>query len=69
VRDDDSAETLAARVLEVEHRIYPLALALVAEGRVKILDGRCLVEGAHPAQGALLVPEAQRHQAGTGGRE
>ena len=69
VRDDDSAETLAARVLEVEHRIYPLALRLVAEGRVKILGGRCLVEGAHPAQGALLVPEAQRRQAGTGGRE
>src|SRR5439155_4469577 len=49
VREDDSAETLAARVLEVEHRIYPLALRLVAEGRVKILGGRCLVEGAHPA--------------------
>ena len=36
--DDDTAETLAARVLEVEHRIYPLALQLVAEGRVRI-DG------------------------------
>jgi len=69
VRDDDRAETLAARVLEIEHRIYPLALRLVAEGRVKMLAGRCLVEGAHPAQGALLVPEAQQRQAGTGGRE
>jgi phosphoribosylglycinamide formyltransferase-1 len=29
----DSAESLAARVLEVEHRIYPLALKRVAEGR------------------------------------
>src|SRR6266446_3030046 len=41
VRDDDTAETLAARVLAVEHRIYPLALRLVAEGCVRIVDGRC----------------------------
>ncbi len=33
VRDDDTEETLAARVLELEHRIYPQALRLVAEGR------------------------------------
>ena len=69
VRDDDSAETLAARVLAVEHRLYPLALRLVAEGRVKIMGGRCLIEGAHPAEGALIVPEAERSQAGKGGRE
>jgi len=29
----DTEETLAKRVLEVEHRIYPQALRLVAEGR------------------------------------
>jgi phosphoribosylglycinamide formyltransferase-1 len=34
VMPDDLPETLAARVLEVEHRIYPQALRLVAEGRV-----------------------------------
>jgi phosphoribosylglycinamide formyltransferase-1 len=45
VRDDDSDATLAARVLAVEHRIYPLALKLVAEGRVTIADGRCLIDG------------------------
>ena len=31
VADDDTAETLAARILEVEHRIYPDALRLLAE--------------------------------------
>jgi phosphoribosylglycinamide formyltransferase-1 len=36
VRTDDTAETLAARVLEIEHRIYPLALRQVAEGRAKV---------------------------------
>jgi phosphoribosylglycinamide formyltransferase-1 len=33
VMKDDTEETLAKRVLQVEHRIYPLALRLVAEGR------------------------------------
>lgn len=33
VHASDTEETLAARVLEVEHRIYPQALRLVAEGR------------------------------------
>jgi len=42
--DDDEA-ALAARVLAVEHRIYPLALKLLAEGRVRVVDGRCLIDG------------------------
>jgi phosphoribosylglycinamide formyltransferase 1 len=36
VLDGDTEETLAARVLEVEHRIYPAALRLVAEGRTRL---------------------------------
>lgn len=39
VSQDDTIDTLAARVLEAEHRIYPEALRLFAEGRV-VLDGR-----------------------------
>ena len=35
VMPDDRPESLAARVLEVEHKIYPQALRLVAEGRVQ----------------------------------
>jgi phosphoribosylglycinamide formyltransferase-1 len=56
VRDDDTAETLAARVLAVEHRIYPAALSLLAAGRVKLVDGRCRLEGTTPADGSLIVP-------------
>jgi phosphoribosylglycinamide formyltransferase 1 len=37
VLEDDTEETLARRVLEVEHRIYPQALRLVAEGRATSL--------------------------------
>jgi len=36
VLKSDTEETLAARVLAVEHRIYPQALRLVAEGRVTL---------------------------------
>ncbi len=36
VMKDDTEETLAARVLAVEHRIYPQALRLVAEGKAKL---------------------------------
>jgi len=39
VAPDDTVESLAARVLAVEHRLYPEALRLFAEGRVR-LDGR-----------------------------
>jgi phosphoribosylglycinamide formyltransferase-1 len=52
VRAGDSEATLAARVLEVEHRIYPQALRLVAEGRVQIVAGRCLVDGRPVAPGS-----------------
>src|ERR1017187_3065984 len=45
VRGDDSEAALASRVLAVEHRIYPLALKLVAQGRVRVVDGRCLIDG------------------------
>lgn len=56
VHEDDSEYTLSARVLAVEHRIYPLALRLVAEGRVQIEDGRCRVTGAVRTDNALLMP-------------
>lgn len=39
VLDDDTEETLAARVLEVEHKLYPEAIRLFAEEKLKI-EGR-----------------------------
>jgi phosphoribosylglycinamide formyltransferase-1 len=56
VREDDTAETLAARVLAIEHKIYPAALRLVAEGRVRVEDGRCRIDGATTTESVLLVP-------------
>jgi phosphoribosylglycinamide formyltransferase-1 len=45
VLGDDTESNLAARVLALEHRLYPQALRLVAEGRVAVVGGRCLVDG------------------------
>jgi phosphoribosylglycinamide formyltransferase 1 len=57
VRDDDNVDTLAARVLAAEHRLYPLALALLAAGRIKIVGARCLIDGVDQTPPtALIVP-------------
>lgn len=50
----DTTETLAARVLAVEHKIYPLALKWVAEGRLKITEGTCHLEGGHVPDGVTM---------------
>jgi len=57
VRDDDDAAALAARVLMGEHQIYPLALSLVARDRVRIVDGRCVIDGTKGSAGTLIVPQ------------
>jgi phosphoribosylglycinamide formyltransferase 1 len=57
VLPEDTPETLAARVLAVEHLAYPLALRLVAEGRVRIEGERAVVD-AEGSGSALLNPDA-----------
>jgi phosphoribosylglycinamide formyltransferase-1 len=52
----DTPAALAARVLAEEHRIYPAALAWLAAGRVRMENGRAVVEGAAPPAGALVNP-------------
>jgi len=42
---DDDAGTLAARILEQEHVIYPQAVRLIAEGRVTVENERALIDG------------------------
>lgn len=58
VRTDDTESTLSARVLKVEHAIYPAALKLVAEGRVTVVDGRCLIDGVAVPHADTLIPVA-----------
>lgn len=56
VHEADSEAALAARVLKVEHSIYPLALKLVAEGRVRIVGGHCQIDGVPVPHSASIVP-------------
>jgi phosphoribosylglycinamide formyltransferase 1 len=56
VHPDDDADRLAARVLAEEHRIYPLALRLFADGRLRIADERVRVDGGLTPSGVLLNP-------------
>jgi phosphoribosylglycinamide formyltransferase-1 len=55
VADDDTPETLAARILEIEHRIYPLALRLLASGAVFLEGDLCRTRGS-AASGTLISP-------------
>ena len=42
VKDDDTEETLSARILEQEHKIYPEAIKMIAEGKLR-LEGRRVI--------------------------
>jgi len=55
VEPDDTEETLRARILAVEHEIYPLAIQLFAEGRLVIEGRRVVVRGPRPPLPTPLV--------------
>lgn len=57
VRPDDDAETLAARILEAEHRIYPQALALVASGAAWVEGDAVRYSSAEVAR-SVFSPQA-----------
>lgn len=56
VYEDDDADRLAARILAQEHRIYPLAVKLIAEGRVRVDGARVRVDGASAPDVTLINP-------------
>ena len=56
VRADDTPDSLAARVLGQEHRVYPLAVRLVAEGRAQIAHGRVAIDRASAPDEAMVNP-------------
>ena len=56
VRDDDTVETLAARVLDVEHQIYPDALRLVASGGTRVEGDVCKTSAQGSPDATLIAP-------------
>ncbi len=53
---DDTHRSLAARVLAAEHRCYPLAVRLIAEGRVTVRDNKVFIDGEAPPSRVMLNP-------------
>ena len=57
VLDGDTPDTLGARVLAQEHVIYPLALGLLASGRLTVDGARVRVKGEAGETSALVAPQ------------
>ena len=56
IRPDDDEASLSARILSVEHRLYPLAVRLIAEGRVRVVADKVEIDGLRAPKIALLNP-------------
>jgi phosphoribosylglycinamide formyltransferase-1 len=56
ILDHDTPETLAARILEQEHKLYPRAVQLFAQGRLRVDGRRVLIEGAKSVGEAVISP-------------
>jgi phosphoribosylglycinamide formyltransferase 1 len=59
VRDDDTPETLGSRILQIEHRIYPAALRLVAGGLVRLDGDICKSVDGGGSDERLISPAAK----------
>ena len=57
VRDDDTADSLATRILAIEHRIYPAALRLVANDKIRLEGDICKTVANARAEGILISPD------------
>ena len=55
ILDDDTEQTLSARILVEEHRIYPHAIQLLAEGRLKVVGRRVKIDPPLPVPKTTLI--------------
>jgi phosphoribosylglycinamide formyltransferase 1 len=56
VRQDDTEDSLATRVLAAEHRCYPMALELLASGRAQVIDERVVIDDCVAPDSIILNP-------------
>jgi phosphoribosylglycinamide formyltransferase 1 len=64
VHTKDDEALLSGRILAAEHRLYPMAVRLFAEGRLRIRDERVAISGAVPPEIALFNPSDALASAG-----
>jgi len=56
VLQDDDADSLAARILTHEHRIYPLVVSMIAQSRVRVTDDIVTITDPTPPMGSMINP-------------
>jgi phosphoribosylglycinamide formyltransferase-1 len=56
ILDEDTPDTLAVRILEQEHKVYPRAVQLFAEGRLRVEGRRVFIEAGKPEGEAVISP-------------
>ena len=57
IHPSDNPQSLAARVLKIEHLLYPHAIRLIAEGKIRIKDDRVIIKGTGiPIPGQIINP-------------
>ena len=57
VHDDDTPERLASRVIQIEHRIYPAALRLLASNLLRLEGDLCKTAGQGTSEDVLISPK------------
>jgi phosphoribosylglycinamide formyltransferase-1 len=56
ILDGDTPDTLAARILDQEHKLYPRAVQLFAEGRLQVAGRRVFIEAGKPEGESVISP-------------
>ena len=56
-RADDDEASLSARILRIEHRLYPLTVRLIAEGRVRVVANKVEIDGWQAPKISVLNPQ------------
>ena len=59
-RADDDEASLSARILRIEHRLYPLTVRLIAEGRVRVVANKVEIDGWQAPKISALNPREPR---------
>ncbi|MBZ0325657.1 MAG: phosphoribosylglycinamide formyltransferase [Alphaproteobacteria bacterium] len=59
VLSGDTGDSLAMRILAAEHRCYPLAVRLIAEGRARVVEERVEIDGAEAPSASLINPTTE----------
>jgi phosphoribosylglycinamide formyltransferase 1 len=61
-RADDDEASLSARILRIEHRLYPLTVQLIAEGRVRVVANKVEIDGWQAPKISALNPREPRRK-------